>query len=220
MARSVKKSPRKKPPSTPLSREKILDVSERIVAEVGIEGFSMRRLARELGTTPMSLYWHFENKVDVVNELVRRLFSRIELPIRGSGDWRSATMVTFTALYDEMVRRPTIITAIGPARAPKEALIWANEVIALLLESGFDERQAAFSFNLLMRYTVSSAQIASRPGDAAATREGTLEDLPEESAAIWSRVQRYFSRDADSMKEELRFGLERILDGIESCTDA
>lgn len=50
-----------------------------LIAEVGIERFSMRRLASDLGVTPMSLYHHVSSKGDLMLLLQQRLIEMLDV---------------------------------------------------------------------------------------------------------------------------------------------
>ena len=56
-----------------LDRETVLDAALRLVEEVGLDGLSLRRLARELGVQAPALYWHFAGKQDLLDHLAVRL---------------------------------------------------------------------------------------------------------------------------------------------------
>ena len=61
------------PRSTPLTRERILTAALALADAHGVDGLSMRNLARELGVGAMSLYNHVEGKDDVTGEpLIQR----------------------------------------------------------------------------------------------------------------------------------------------------
>ncbi len=55
----------------------------------GLEGFSMRQLAQELGVVPMALYKHVANKDELLDGMVDIVFSEIESPSIDD-DWRTA----------------------------------------------------------------------------------------------------------------------------------
>ena len=61
-----------------LSRDAILDRALAIADADGVDALSVRRLARELGVTPMALYWHFENKEALLHALGDRLLAGID----------------------------------------------------------------------------------------------------------------------------------------------
>src|SRR6202142_1581278 len=73
----------------PLSRARVLQAAVSLADEAGLEAFSMRGLAQELGVVPMALYKHVANKEELLDGMVDIVFSEIELP-SGDLDWRSA----------------------------------------------------------------------------------------------------------------------------------
>ena len=50
----------------------------------GIEAVTIRRLARELGVTPMALYWYFRNKDELLDGMAARLLESVDLPVDAS----------------------------------------------------------------------------------------------------------------------------------------
>ena len=68
----------------PLSRTRVLQAAVALADQAGLEGFSMRGLAQELGVVPMALYKHVANKDELLDGMVDIVFSEIELPPRSS----------------------------------------------------------------------------------------------------------------------------------------
>jgi len=56
------------------TREDILDCARDIYLEHGLQGLSMRKVATKVGITPMAIYRHFENKEDLLEQLLIRGF--------------------------------------------------------------------------------------------------------------------------------------------------
>ena len=56
-------------------REEILAVAARLFADDGFDKATMRRIGKEAGIQPASLYYHFETKEDLLDEIVRRFLS-------------------------------------------------------------------------------------------------------------------------------------------------
>src|SRR5919199_6327039 len=52
----------------------------------GLDAVTIRRLANELGVTPMALYWHFKTKDDLLAGLADRVLDALALP-EETGDW-------------------------------------------------------------------------------------------------------------------------------------
>ena len=65
-------------------REDILGCACELFTEEGLEGFSMRRLARSVGVTAPALYRHFDGKEDVLVEVVGEAFKVLSRYLYGS----------------------------------------------------------------------------------------------------------------------------------------
>jgi len=74
---------------TRLSRLLVLQAAVALADEDGLEGLTMRRLARQLGVVPMALYKHVANKDELLDGMVDIVFGEIESPSIDD-DWRSA----------------------------------------------------------------------------------------------------------------------------------
>jgi AcrR family transcriptional regulator len=55
------------------TRERILDIAQKLFADQGYDKTSLRDIADRLGTTKAALYYHFERKQDILMELHLRL---------------------------------------------------------------------------------------------------------------------------------------------------
>ena len=81
-----------------LSRERILEVAERLAADDGLEALSMRRIAQQLDVWPMSLYRHFQDKDALLDALAARA-----APRAGAGAGLRALV---TEVRDVLARQP------------------------------------------------------------------------------------------------------------------
>jgi AcrR family transcriptional regulator len=63
----------------PSSREKILDVAERLFARGGYEGVGLREVAEQVGLGKSSLFHHFNTKDELYCEVLARVLGRIRL---------------------------------------------------------------------------------------------------------------------------------------------
>lgn len=67
-----------------ISREEIIETARRIVAEQGVDRLTMRRLATEIGSTPMALCHHVRDKEELLvlllDDYAARTLRRPELP--------------------------------------------------------------------------------------------------------------------------------------------
>src|SRR6476659_6508022 len=67
-----------------VSAETILDAAARLIEMHGVEAFTMRGLAEELGVAVTSIYWHVGGRDKLLDSLVDRLLSQMaQLPMEG-----------------------------------------------------------------------------------------------------------------------------------------
>ena len=63
----------------PLTRARALEGAVALADRIGIEAFTIRRLADELDVKPMTLYHHVENKDAILDGMVDAVFVEIDL---------------------------------------------------------------------------------------------------------------------------------------------
>lgn len=61
----------------PLDRRRVADTALRLLNEVGLEGLTLSAIGRELGVKAPALYWHFENKQALLDEMATQMYRRM-----------------------------------------------------------------------------------------------------------------------------------------------
>jgi AcrR family transcriptional regulator len=132
-------------PKTPLlSRRQIAVAALELIDREGMEGLSMRRLARTLGVEGASLYHHVASRDDLLDEITVVIDEQIDMTGIDEGEWRTA-LVRFARSYREaFARHPNVAAAImrRPVRTPV-ALSNYEGALELLISAGWDAPQAA-----------------------------------------------------------------------------
>src|SRR5262245_21552278 len=72
-----------------LTPDLIVDESLRLLNEQGLAGVSLRNLARRLGISAPSLYWHFPDKSALLGAVIERLFDAGLDSVPPHRDWQS-----------------------------------------------------------------------------------------------------------------------------------
>jgi TetR/AcrR family tetracycline transcriptional repressor len=72
---------------TKLSRAAVVDRALWLADAEGVEALTIRRLAQELGVTPMALYWHFRNKEELISGLADRIWGEIRSDVDPDAAW-------------------------------------------------------------------------------------------------------------------------------------
>lgn len=146
-----------------LSREVVADRALAIADAEGIEAVTIRRLATELGVTPMALYWHFRTKEDLLAGLADRVLDALRLPER-SGDWAADIRAAMHALVTAMRPHPQVAHLV-PHRVMQHPTGLAVTELALqtLSDAGFSPLQAGQLAMQAMRAVV--GMVTSEPVD-------------------------------------------------------
>ncbi|MDD1386800.1 TetR/AcrR family tetracycline transcriptional repressor [Curtobacterium flaccumfaciens] len=85
-----------------LSRDAVAATALRLIDDVGLPDFTMRRLAASLGVQASAIYWHFPNKQAVLAELADHILSG-EQPAGGGGDWPNRLRREASALREALL---------------------------------------------------------------------------------------------------------------------
>jgi AcrR family transcriptional regulator len=199
-----------------LSRESILDAALLVIERDGLEGLTMRRLARELGIGTMTLYGYFADKRELVEALLDFAAAAAPLPeLRGG--WRDRLAAVMTALHDGLSAHPALarVRVAQPIATPA-AFRFTEAALAALRDAGFDAATAARHFRTLFVYTFGVAVF----GPTATPEErgrvaGTLAALtPQEYPTLTAQLGEMLATLEPAAQFE--HGLALILDGIEA----
>ena len=204
----------------PLSRERVLEAAVALADEAGLEAFSMRALAQELGVVPMALYKHVANKDELLDGMVDSVFGEIELPPTVL-DWRSAMRRRATSTREALKRHSWAIGMMESRRPGPANLRNHNAVMGCLREAGFPFEMAIHAYSVQDAYIYGFAlqerdtgfETPDSAGEAAQRRAatiGALEDYPH-LAEIVTKLPETGYDDA----VEFAWGLDLILDGLE-----
>lgn len=183
-----------------------------IAARDGLPAVSMRRVAKELGCTPMSLYEHVANKEELLDLVADSALA--ELPeIDPATDWYAAMTELMTALHALLVRYPAAahIMVARPLSGPM-ALERGGPAIETLLRAGFDDATSVELFIAIASYTigVSLYEIARR-GPEALEAVARFDALAEQDQPTLYRLGRRIATVTD--ERQFQAGLRHLLLG-------
>jgi len=148
------------PRRSPLSRGAIQEAALAVARREGVEALSIRKLAAELGVTPMAVYHHVHNKQEILVGVIDRVVGEAAVtahavPRERPRDWLRAT---FAAMYRALLEQPGVIPLLGNSlRVGPSALSVLDEVLGVLCRAGLDRPTSVRGFHALMSYTVGAA---------------------------------------------------------------
>src|SRR6266536_627580 len=101
-----------------LTRQAIVDRALKLGDAEGLDAVSLRRLASELGVTPMSLYRHVKDKQDLINAMYEAIVEGFDLKadIQQSMTWTNQlrrSLMNIIALHERPVALPLAIAYSG-----------------------------------------------------------------------------------------------------------
>lgn len=156
-----------------LDRATIVRTALRLLDEVGIDGLSTRRLAAELGIKSASLYWHFRDKNELLNEMSGAMFEEclpdpnVDGPNFDWAEWMcdGARRIRRTALS----RRDGAQVMARPRPKAPAGRVQFEENVKTLMRSGLADMECRLTLQTFRRYAIGAAlQEQSNKGGAAA----------------------------------------------------
>ena len=61
----------------PLDRKRVADTALKLLNEVGLDGLTLRAIAKELDVKAPALYWHFKDKQALLDEMATEMYRRM-----------------------------------------------------------------------------------------------------------------------------------------------
>lgn len=122
--------------TAPLDRAEIMSKAHEIVRADGLDALNMRRLADELGVTPMAIYHHVKNKkallFELVNDVWRQVNDQFPAPAGDFDEWFIECALVTRRVWLEHIALVNLSMAVAPA---DEALMANTQMMALAFEA-------------------------------------------------------------------------------------
>jgi AcrR family transcriptional regulator len=203
-----------------LTRERVVRAAVEQADADGVESVSMARVAQRLGFTTMSLYRHVRGKDELVLLMVNEAVGEPPEHPPGGG-WRERLERWSWDLLAAVRRHPWILQLplSRPPWTPGQ-LVWLDRGLAAMEGTALSEDEKAMALLLLNGHVFSQARFVADLGapEAFPAYVDALKSLldaerfPALRRALDAGIFDPSDEDAD---HDFRFGLERVLDGIE-----
>ncbi len=209
-----------------LSAARVLDGAMRLADRIGIKKLTIRRLADELGVTPMAIYHYVGSKEEIVDGMVEGVFSEIDLP-PVEEDWKTAMRRRCMSLREVLLRHPWAPPLMESRPSPGPTLLHHHDaMLGCLRRGGLPLPWAAHAYAVLDSYVYGYAmQEANLPfgGDhqIADLAEAILTAIPADQYPYL----REFTADhalqpGYHFGNSFEVGLDLILDGLDTAAAA
>lgn len=218
MARTESAAPGREPR---LSRDAILERALAVADAEGLDAVSVRRLARELGVTPMALYWHFDGKEALLHALGDRLLAGVDLAVDQRRPWPEQLRAFVESFTHVLRAHPSAAALIAwlPTTASENALRATEVVLDILRRAGFSPEEASQVTTQIVRTTtVMVADDLDGPPDPrdADAKEELLRSLPPERFPRVIEAAGHLSA-GEQPESFYDLGIELLVSGVEAA---
>ena len=203
----------------------MIDGAVTLADEIGIDAFTIRKLAEALEVKPMTIYHHLPNKEAIVDGMVDRVFAEIDAPPPDL-DWKTAIRHRTASAREVLARHPWATPLMDSRTSPGPATLAHHDaVLGCLRAAGFSWEMTGHAYALvdayLYGYALQEANLPATGGEEMAELAGELiEPLPGD---LFPHLTEFTSRHVLApgydFGAEFDFGLGLILDGLEAALD-
>ncbi|MGW7491415.1 TetR/AcrR family transcriptional regulator C-terminal domain-containing protein [Streptomyces sp. NPDC054786] len=146
-----------------LDRNLVVETALRLLNEVGLDGLTLRRIAKELNVQAPALYWHFKNKQELLDEMATEMFRRMSgsLVTGGAGQgpfdgtWQETLLAGCRGMRRELLGYRDGGKVFSGTRMTDESYAGPlNGMMSRFTEAGFTLRGAARAWWTAYNYTV------------------------------------------------------------------
>ncbi|MEU3252947.1 TetR/AcrR family transcriptional regulator [Streptomyces sp. NPDC006997] len=216
-----------------LDRERITEVTVRLLDAEGLARFSMRRLAAELNVTAMSVYWYVDTKDDLLELALDAVHGQLGLPDpEADEDWRDQLRTLAREYRTLLVRHPWLSPLAGTyLNIGPHALAFSRAVQRVIRRTGLPAHgmtgaiSAVFQFvygygTVEGHFIARSADFGMTPDDyfrhsvRTVTESPTTADVVEESRDLIAA--RGGGTVEEMMERDFAFALDLLVAGIEA----
>jgi AcrR family transcriptional regulator len=127
-----------------LSKRAVTDRALKLADAGGLDGLTIRKLAQDLGVTPMALYWHFRSKEDLLLGMAEQVWGEIDVDVDPDAPWFAQLKGMLESLVRVLRAHPSAPRLVLEHEKRNEAALRATEVtLQILREAGFDAEHAS-----------------------------------------------------------------------------
>ncbi|MFE2275959.1 TetR/AcrR family transcriptional regulator C-terminal domain-containing protein [Streptomyces sp. NPDC059454] len=141
----------------PLDRRRVADTALELLNQVGLDGLTLRAIARELDVKAPALYWHFKDKQALLDEMATELYRRMAAQDSSAPDdtWQERLVKTNRDLRTALLAyRDGAKVFSGSRFTGIEHAEQMEGVLRLLTAAGFTLAEAARALTTTHLYTL------------------------------------------------------------------
>jgi TetR/AcrR family transcriptional regulator, tetracycline repressor protein len=129
---------------TRLTRAAVVDRALTLADQSGLDTLTIRKLAADLGVTPMALYWHFRSKEELLGGIADRIWSEIDTEVDWSAPWQDQLRGLYLSLLSVLRAHSSAPQLIMRGKKSGDASADATETaLEVLRRAGFSPADAS-----------------------------------------------------------------------------
>jgi TetR/AcrR family transcriptional regulator, tetracycline repressor protein len=126
-----------------LSKRAVTDRALKLADADGLDALTIRKLAQDLGVTPMALYWHFRSKEDLLEGMAEQIWGEIDVRVDAAVPWWTQLQRGLESLLKVLRAHPSAPQLLLQHEKRNEAALRATEAaLEILRGAGFDAEYA------------------------------------------------------------------------------
>jgi AcrR family transcriptional regulator len=138
----------------------VVATARAIVERDGIDALTMRRVAAELGSSPMAIYRHVRDKDQLLVLLLDQLAAEIPRP-RLPREPRTRLQRACRTMRDALAEQSWVVDVLAQGDLIAPSILWLiEEIVAGFVACGLSEAQAADGYRAVWQFTVGELMIA------------------------------------------------------------
>jgi AcrR family transcriptional regulator len=211
-----------------LSKDAVVDRALALADAEGLDALTIRRLAHELGVTPMALYWHFRNKEALLTGLADRIWAEIDTDVDPAADWPQQLRGMLESLVRVLRahRCASQILLSGEKLNSEVALLATETALEVLRRGGFDPEHASELARAAL--WTGLMLVMSAPGFDPALTDAELSELlrrhrvrlamlpPDRYPRLVEAAAPMTACSAEDQEFHFRFGIDLFVAGVEA----
>jgi AcrR family transcriptional regulator len=137
-----------------ITKDKIIATSWKLLQQEGLELFSMRKLSKKLNLTVSSIYWHFNSKEAIFQELINQVIGEIEISLT-KNTWQEQLLEYGYAISEALRGRPfsAQLLMAYPPKAPNYLKLIDN-LLKIIEHVNASNEQKFYTISIYLNYII------------------------------------------------------------------
>ena len=208
---------------TRLTKDAVAQRALELADRVGTEALTIRKLATDLGVTPMALYWHFRSKDELLTGVADRIWGEVDIAVDWSAPWTDQLQGMFTSFLAALRAHPAAPQLLlRSEKMHSDAAVQTTETaLEVLRRAGFSPEDASAVARAAMWTAI--MLVMSEPGSEFSDPEVRTEEQRKHQVELATLPPAKFPRlvecavpmtACDDPEEHYKFGVEMYMAGV------